>query len=305
MGIFPSTVSHTAIYLLHMYQQTGNSSYLQIVKETAAWLIGGTENGYALRHQENGGYKWLGDIPYFVGRSPTTDFPLYETAWVALFFLETHSVLGNETYLENAKGAIRWLLSKTVDDCKWPNLAGETEYYLLPWQRWGHCLIDLLISAYTITGDTTYLDYAKRHTNWMINQAVAEGDGYKFPEYEGGTTYDLYTNAQAHAYLLMMYEQTSNLTYLTYADGVKNWLLNNAVAGNPGYKWKTQATSPYYNPCWWGSSGIGYYLLEDTVEVIPEFPSSALLLFIAWTFLVAAIAARISKKLKIHSYCHG
>ena len=273
MGIWPgSHPAFTAIFLLHMYQQISNTSYLQTVEETATWLIDGAESGYALRHLENGGYKWLSDIPYFVGKSSTTDFRLEQTASVALFFLETYSVLHNETYLENAKGGIQWLLSEAVDGSKWPNYPDESTYHLLPWLIEGtDHVMDLLTYAYTITGNSTYLDYAKRHTNWLISQGVTEDDGYKFPYYEGDTTYDPYYNALCYAYLRMMYGQTGNSTYIDYANGVRKWLINTATTGNPGIKWKVLVHDPYYNPCWYGNTGIGYYLLS-----VPSAPSLSL-----------------------------
>lgn len=291
-GISPGREAQTAGFLLRMYQQSGNESYLQVVKDVATWLIDGAEDGIYLRYEENGGYKWLSDIPWSViryGLSANISYWLTTTAHVALYFLEAYNVLGNETYLRYAKGGIDWLLSQTIGGCKWPDYPSSMTYQLLPWHRISMRLTDLLVSAYTVTGNSTYMEYAKRHANWVVSQAVVEGDGYKFPDYEGIHVYASYifNSALVHSYLCMMYEKTGNSTYLDYAEGIERWYLSIGVSGNPGIKWATLETNPYYDPCWPGTSGIGYYLIGNIVEMIPEFSGWVyIILFAVYVSLV-------------------
>ena len=262
-GIQPSREAHTVTFLLHMYQQTGNTDYLDIVKGTAEWLISGPDIV-----AENGGYKWAHDRPYYV--NPAFKYHMPGNSLIALFFYEAYQELGNETYLEYANGAVQWILSQAVsdgDDYKWPLNQGGTTYYLLPLMEgyaWDN-VNDVLLVAYSITSNSTYLEYAKKHANWVVRQAVSEGGGYKFPWYEGAVSYyyHAFINALVYRFLSEIYNVVGNAIYSEYANGAFAWIVNNATTTDGGYKWKTIDYYPYYP--WWfspGASGIGYYLIS-------------------------------------------
>lgn len=290
--INPGRESQTVLFLLDMYQETNNASYRQTVEQTATWLMYGAESGYPLRYSENGGYKWQTGIPYF-GKPQPTDFALSSTYEVGMFFLKVYSFFNNETYLENAKGAIQWLLSQMVDG-RWPSYPNETSYNLLECQDYENRVMDLLLSAYSMMGNETYLDYAKKYTDWIISQAVLEGNSCWFPSSQGSNETGSLQNARIYAYLCTMYSQTNNSTYSNYADKVREWLLGNATNGYPGLKWEVdsgQWKGKYDNPDWWGTSGVGYYLMSPlitTVEVIPEL-STALIIQLLMVLLGLAL----------------
>jgi len=255
-GISPGREAQTVTFLLHMYQETGNTTYLTYVKGTAEWLISGPD-----KEVEYGGYKWRHDRPY------SLKYPFGPNAMIAHFFYETYQELGNETYLEHANGAVQWILSQAVPDdggYKWPRFPSTTEYYLLPLMEYPFNHVnDLLLVGYSITSNSTYLEYAKKHADWVLSQAISESGGYKFPYVEGGSHYDAYQNARAYNFLSWMSDVTEETSYSGYADGALTWIINNATVTDGCYKWKTIPSPPYYP---WlfsgGASGIGYYLIS-------------------------------------------
>jgi rhamnogalacturonyl hydrolase YesR len=255
-GISPGREAQTVTFLLHMYQETGNTTYLTYVKGMAEWLISGPD-----KEVEYGGYKWRHNRPY------SSIYPFGTNAMIAHFFYETYQELGNATYLEHANGIVQWILSQAVPDdggYKWPRFPGTTDYYLLPLMEYPFYHVnDLLLVGYSITSNSTYLEYAKKHADWVLSQAISESGGYKFPYVEGDSRYDAYQNARAYNFLSWMSDVTGEASYSGYADGALTWIINNATVTDGCYKWKTIPSPPYYP---WlfsgGASGIGYYLIS-------------------------------------------
>lgn len=265
-GIDPAREAYTVTFLLHLYEETGNSTYLEYVTGTAEWLISGPD-----KVVNPSGYEWRFNRPYY------SDFPLDGEGRISLFFYEIYGALGNATYLEYAQGAMNWLLSQAVvngDTAKWfdPVLGC---YRTLPFSGsymggiagfWGVPEPnELLMAVYGITNNATYLDYATKLANWITSPAMAipEGGGYKFPDAEGSSTYSAYQNAKIYNFLSWLYNVTGVTSYSEYADGALQWTIFNATETNGGYEWKTLSYFPYY-ATWFepGAAGIGYYLVS-------------------------------------------
>lgn len=283
-GIDPGAESFTVLFLLHMYQETGNSTYLTYVKGTAEWLISGI---YV--QAENGGYKWLYNYPYHTDRD--WNFPRMD-AQIACFFYEAYEATNNETYLEYANGALQWIISvaeEVGDGCKWDRRLGEHLYLTttavasLPTKF--TTIADVLLMGYSITSNSTYLEYAQKFANWVISQGVAEDGGVRLPSYvrdTEGERYNAYVNSQAYRFLVDIYIETGNSTYLDYTDKLVQWITFNATETNGGYKWSAISGDGNKYSGWWferGAAGIGYYLisapppvskLTATVDINPE-----------------------------------
>jgi rhamnogalacturonyl hydrolase YesR len=263
-GISLGREARTVTFLLHMYQETGNTDYLPYVEGTAEWLMSGPD-----KIAEGGGYKWRHNRPY------GTSYSIDGHSRIALFFYEIYQAFGNVEYLEHANGAMTWLLSQAVldsDKAKWPDNPGSGHYPTLPFAGsfWGGHgpepkVCDLLMVAYEVTEDTMYLEYARKLANWVISPAIAvsEGGGYKFSYREGDSLYDAYQNARVYNFLTWMYDATGETSYSEYAYGAFTWIVYNAEAADGGYKWRTLTYSPYY-ATWFspGAAGIGYYLIS-------------------------------------------
>lgn len=246
-GIMPGREARTVLFLLHLYQETGDEKYLDYVKCTANWLISGPDI-----RVENGGYKWVHDRPYYV--SPK--YPLSRMAQIALFFYEVYSVTGNKTYLYYANGTLQWILSQAViegDKVKWPVYQGGTTYVF------SYPIKDALLTGYLVTHNYTYLEYEKKYTNWVINQS-----------FNGGTTFGAPYYANVYRFLAEMYHLTWSSEYYEYANEALRWIINNATIEDGGYKWKTMRHYPYYGIVWYygGASLIGYRLLYRLAPII-------------------------------------
>lgn len=264
-GIDPAREAYTVTFLLHMYEETGNSTYLTYVTGTADWLISGPD-----LIVNPTGYEWRFNRPYY------TDYPLDGEGRIALFFYEIYDALGNATYLQYAQGTMNWLLNQAVvngDMAKWFDPVLDC-YQTLPFSGAGVGGVagfwgvpepnELLMAAYEITNNATYLDYATKLANWIISpeMAIPEGGGYKFSNVEGGSTYSAYQNARIYNFLSWLYNVTGIPSYSEYAEGALQWIIFNATEANGGYEWSTLSYSPYY-ASWFesGAAGIGYYLI--------------------------------------------
>jgi PKD repeat protein len=267
-GIGPGREAYTATFLLHMYEETGNTAYLPYVEGTAEWLISGPD-----KVTEGGGYKWNHGRPY------VSYYSIDGTGRIALFFYEIYQALGNAEYLEHANGAMRWLLSQAVLDgdmakwfdpvfgCYWTlpfsDIGGYSGFWGMPEPN------ELLMAVYEITGNATYLDYARKLANWITSPTIAkpEGGGYKFPRAEGDSFYTACQNAKVYNFLSWMYDVTGEASYSEYANGALRWIIFNAEETDGGYKWRTITYFPYY-ATWFdrGAAGVGYYLIS-TISV--------------------------------------
>jgi rhamnogalacturonyl hydrolase YesR len=264
-GIAPGREAYTVTFLLHMYEETGNRTFLTYVEGTAEWLISGPDKA-----TDPNGYKWAFNRPY--GSVYATD----GNGQIALFFFEIYQALGNVTYLEYAQGAMNWLLSQAVINgnmAKWLDPV-DSCYRTLPFSGGGGFQgfwgipepNDLLSAVYEITNNATYLDYAEKLANWITSQSVAipEGGGYKFADAEGRFSYSAYQNAKIYNFLKWLSIVTGVTTYSEYAAGALQWIVFNATEAGGGYEWRTLEYSPYY-ATWLdgGAAGIGYYLASS------------------------------------------
>jgi len=248
-------------FFLHLYQLTSNDTYLTYAKRFSDWLLTKAE-------PENGGYKWEDQIDheiYHIGQS---------TGSIATWLYELYGVTRDPRYLNYAEGGIQWILSKAIvseDTCKWPATTRDTSGTIF--DDWGapistHCTVgEILLNAYAATSNSTYLDYAIEQTNWIIEQAVPENEGYRFPASEGSSEFDAYINSQVYRVLCLVHSKTQNETaqaiYSQYAVRALKWISDSAEHDQNGLKWETNGfgNRRYHTTLNHGASGIGYNLI--------------------------------------------
>jgi rhamnogalacturonyl hydrolase YesR len=251
-GIMPGREAHTVAFLLHLYQETSNPTYLFYVKAMADWLISGPDV-----REENGGYKWAHDRPYY--------YPQYfisygyggGTVEVATFFYDAYQALGNTTYLQYANGALQWVLSQAVtvdsDKVKWPVLQGGSDYQVVtgdpPNYNSFAVVSDALLKGFLATHNSTYLDYAEKQANWIATQTPLD---------------NAYRNAELFRFFIDMYNIAGDNRYSQSADTLLSWIISNAAISDGGFGWKTLDYYAGY-PAWFspGASGIGYNLISS------------------------------------------
>jgi lantibiotic modifying enzyme len=119
-----------------------------------------------------------------------------------------------------------------------------------------------------------YLDVAKGAAAWLQARAIAENDGYKWPQsFEGDNSIsgsNNYTSmydgaAGIGTFFLDMYRTTGDATYLPYAEGAANWLesVANKTYGFAFTEHDAQDQTTDLSTRWtFGSPGIGGFFID-------------------------------------------
>lgn len=239
-------ISSVGIFLLKMYQATGDSTYLEYAAGAGRWFM-----AYAI---------WEGAGCYIKRNPPQQALHEYKTGGTeeaCKLLVRLYSVTGDTDYLTYVQGFSNWLMSdaQSVGD-------GYRWVYGRPWAP-GYNLVNdcfmatLFYDLYQEFGDAVYLQYANGAIDWVLSQAVAVDGKYKWAYSPGGTQYplafqsdeglielDLVTFGDA---LLMAYSVTSNPTLLEYAEGHAEWIWSQRVEENGGCKFPSIEGGSNYN----------------------------------------------------------
>jgi uncharacterized membrane protein/rhamnogalacturonyl hydrolase YesR len=244
---------------------------------------GPTENPH-LYHAEAGA-RWLisianepspGEYKWYESDVLNTNYYLEQSVGVigiAKFFLMLYQETGNATYLEYAEGSARWIISNAVvtapDACKWSYKEGMTNQndYAPDFYGGIGAVIEYLLWLYQETGNSTYLAYAEKGANFLIDDAVSEFGGYKWQTFYT-IDYNMtgfYHGTAGLAYVLLeLFQETTNTTYLSYAEGAATWLINIANVTGPGERaWVRVQEDPGPSQTWCGgTTGIVHFFLQ-------------------------------------------
>jgi len=122
------------------------------------------------------------------------------------------------------------------------------------------------LELYRKTSNATYLQYAEGAAQWLINLAIPENGGYKFPIYQGTTSYytGLYLGAAGVGlYLSSLYNQTLNATYQRYTEDIAQWVISVAYSKNFSYWWSDYIShDENFTGLDRGAAGIGIFLIQ-------------------------------------------
>lgn len=270
-GISPGREAHTVTFLLHLYNETGNTTYRFYVEKMAEWLILGPDLNVGPE-----GIKWAGNRPY------STIFSVSYNSGVAAFLYEAYETLKNETYLNYANNAVQWIIDQAVADAngiKWADHQGSTSYPIWLAERLSGGNSgpnDVLLLGYSVnkTENKAYLDCAESYADWCMNQIIGNA----------------YHQAIVYGFMKELGALTQNATYSVYADDIFNSIVANATSDN-GYKWRMYDS---FRPViQYGAAGVGYYLAIPEYVWIPEFPVLSMLpLFMTLTVITLFVTRR-------------
>lgn len=179
----------------------------------------------------------------------------------AIFFLRMTYDLQVD-YTKYYEGAFQYIMNTAVPangGYKWAKMENGKVSYRTDYEGvtgFGQHFLE----AYEKTGNTVYLDYAKGAATWLMSVAISEGDGYKWPIEENGTTCGtghIHGVAGVGDFFLQMYKVLQNNSYKEYAVGAAKWLETVAVSSNDGYKWHRWGDSGSCKTGWCvGAAGI-------------------------------------------------
>jgi rhamnogalacturonyl hydrolase YesR len=175
----------------------------------------------------------------------------------------------NNSFLNYSKGAAEWLMNEAIlvgDGYKWPDSAGGNYYYTDLYDG-SPGIVTLFSKLYEMIADEEYFQFAVGGAQWLIERAIPEAGGYKWPQREGLSSYytGLYVGtAGTGDAFINLYETLSDTIYLDYAIGAANWLLNAAIFENQDEcKWpSSQYAADYCTDIIYGAAGIGLFLLR-------------------------------------------
>ncbi|MCU0799279.1 MAG: hypothetical protein MUC62_06365 [Candidatus Thermoplasmatota archaeon] len=161
---------------------------------------------------------------------------------IGKFFLMLHDATGNATYLEYAEGAGKWLISlaepTAPDACRWSKWEGLNEYDPDHYGGIGST-IEYLMLLHQATDDPIYLEYAIKGANWLVDEAIPVGAGYKWRSFST-INYNMtgwYHGTAGISYILYeLYKETGDIEYRDHALGGAQWLIDMANEPAPGQR---------------------------------------------------------------------
>ncbi|HEK19587.1 MULTISPECIES: glycoside hydrolase family 76 protein [unclassified Mucilaginibacter] len=197
------------------------------------------------------------------------------TGMVYLEAYEVTSGADKAAYLAKAKACADWLINSGL----WDNTYGggfwwNTSKPDKPTQSNGVAM-QLFAKLYTLTGETTYRDWAIKVNDWLRTNMYDSASGLYIWKIDGGGTgtkhYEKFTydNAVMLEADILLGEAIKDPSYLAKAQAIGNAM--NAVLWNAQYKgyiFNTDPTQTRVNPAWcgWGSQGMMRLYEQDKNE---------------------------------------
>lgn len=271
---------------IQFYQLLANETYLNYAKGAAKWLVNIAEFEENEYSPEEKICKWPESQ-----NSNEYIFDLFDgTAGIGLFFINLFNETNNETYLNYAKYAGNWLITKSYNlgngRYTWSMYKTKLlplKFYFSPGYAHGTAGVgDFFAELYKNSGEEKYLEYAKGAGKWLIDSAIKSirSNGVKwrwsFCRYELGSIFKIFTfgtgwchgPAGINKFLINLYEITNNQIYLSYAEKGAKWLTDEAISDGEGFRWPKvtgrfgifKSDSPPHICC--GTAGIGKMFLE-------------------------------------------
>lgn len=253
----------TGLFLLYAYQETGDSSLLQLASRAGARLI-------ELGLQFDGGTKWAMD-PEYSRLMPNFS---HGTAGIAYFLASLYMRTENEVFLNAALSGARYLMhiARTEGDTCLifhHEPEGEDLFYL----GWCHGPVGtarLFFQLYRITGDGEWMDWVERSARAVLESGIPESEHQGFWNNVGICC----GSAGVADFFLSLYKLTSKEDYLDFAVRLTRDLIDRATEEGGGLKWiqAEHRVRPDYlqaqTGLMQGAAGIGLWLLRlDAFEI--------------------------------------
>ena len=280
------------IFFLHLYDVTGNTEYLFYAKKGGDWLISSSRNCPILFLTEKGnplcgssaikdGCLWIAIPLYWI----TSAGFGHGTAGVVYFLAELYKRCGEEKYVEYAEKAAKWIIHESIiegnGDMEWRwkyrlDQLDSPFYYNTGWCYGNAGIGKAFISLYQATKNPYYFHILENSTNWLIEQAISDGEGYRWiirvprvePEYGYSVAQQCHGVSGVGDFFLDLYNLTGNFLYLEYGIGAVRWLENSAIRVPYGYKWDAASDDTGYS---FGEAGIGLFLARAYETNFPPF----------------------------------
>jgi hypothetical protein len=277
-----------AIALIAYYRLTRDNSTLSMLNHYGNWLV-----ETQIRTGEYAGAFPVTQYYYALGWKPR----MYETTESAWVLAELYLITGNQTYLNSAKAAGQYMLSKQFIGPQWrhtlvygalPYEWNETHYTNSVSTNHAGFTILAWSQLFQITEDTRYLRAATTYANWLLSFQVTKADmawgnhayandsmaaggfyyGYSTEKHEFGwrVAEALWSAADAIPALLMLSQITGNETYRDSALLAAGWLAKMKYPDQSPTPLQALAIVKYPVSSWWGL--YPQYYQPDMSEVV-------------------------------------
>ncbi|MDQ7779066.1 MAG: lanthionine synthetase LanC family protein [Planctomycetota bacterium] len=222
--------SGTGLFFLNMFLVTGNRGHLETAKMAADHLL-------KCATRDGKGASWASECEGDDGAVTTfTTHSLYSgAAGIGWFLLAVHDATKSLDCLNRAREAADWLLAtaqRADGKCWWDEstdiISGPAGIGLF------------LLKMHAATGEKKYLDCAVEGGEWLVSQAVKDGEGLKW---RPATGQDRFYTGFSHGtagiayFLAKLSEAAGEKKFLQCAEGGARWLIKNGVVDGDGLKW--------------------------------------------------------------------
>lgn len=224
-----------AEFLLLVYEETSNITYLNVATKVGDWLV---SNAIPSEH---GGVYWLHE----------PNFPKVYTGiahgngGAGKFLTRLYRATQNTDYLYTSIDAYNWLqnykLTVGAEGVAWKRLASD-DFYYNGWCSGAAGMVPFFNELWLITSDTTYSSEIRAVGVGLLEASDSQPNGraWKRDMGEGQSYFTTYCQGTAGLVdtLVNLYEVDNNHTYLDYAEEGLNWLAEEAIAHpNGGIYW--------------------------------------------------------------------
>ncbi|MHA1635409.1 MAG: lanthionine synthetase LanC family protein [Candidatus Thorarchaeota archaeon] len=247
-------------FFLDLYRTTGDSSYLSYAEGAAIWIESVANTTAGLRFTEHDGQN----SSYLSTRWT------YGSPGIGGFFVNLYLASGDSRYAGWANQTAKGLIYNALTDeggYSWTRYNTNTERYVGRWHG-AAGTATFFTEMYDLTGNTTFLDYAKGTADWIYaTHSEDQGDYYpdnnatepKSYKYGGWSR----SPAGIGDFFGRLFQTTSDSTYLGYMTQTMDFLVNNATVVNGGLVWADHNTGPRIaTAIGHGIAGTGLFMLD-------------------------------------------
>lgn len=194
--------------------------HFNLAKGAANWLL-------MVANTETTGAKWAS---LYDASDDEDEYAIYRTGYlqgaagIGHYLLRVFEHTGDSAYFNMSRSASEWIMSLNHSSVPGMMSFPRDTYGLPTANNWGEGsagIADFFLDMYLATNNQTYLEYTEDVAEYLINEAVAEGETYYWTDGAelGNTTYlgRFHGIAGISSFLMDLFTVTDDTDYINYA----------------------------------------------------------------------------------------
>ncbi|MHA2203264.1 MAG: lanthionine synthetase LanC family protein [Candidatus Hodarchaeales archaeon] len=260
-----------ATFLLHLYEQTNNNTYLNYLNQTLKTLEKEAIND---SHSK---------VYWGIAINDTRDATdlIYGTAGIAGIFLEAGLSINKSQWIDYAIKSGKWLesisLNRSIDGSEtmavpWSDTPPFNDTFYTGLGGGNAGIGKFFLNLYWGTGDKKWLEDSKKFGNYLLKEKINDswingGPSYatELDGYDPITGMDSGVAGIGH-FFLELYKETLEIKYANGAIDIASWLISHASRTGSGIKWPKATTGIDMNVSLtgysYGAAGIGDFFSQ-------------------------------------------